>query len=63
MTPDKTFDCIAMKDAIQAQHAKDYASMSHEERWKTIEARLAASDDIIAQKWRKLSSRQQAATE
>lgn len=56
----KAFDCVAMKDAIQAQHAKDYAGMTDEERWETVERKLAASDDIVARKWRGLRERQEA---
>ena len=46
----KAFDCVAMKDAIQGQHANDYAGMTDEERWETVERKLAASDDIVARK-------------
>jgi len=56
----KAFDCVAMKDAIQGQHAKDYAGMTDEERWETVERKLAASDDIVARKWRGLRERQEA---
>ena len=57
----KAFDCVAMKDAIQAQHAEEYAAMTDEERWETVERKLAGSDDIVARKWRALRERQQAA--
>lgn len=50
----KKFDCVAMKDAIQEQHAREYAGMSPMERWAAVEAKLAASDDIVARKWRSL---------
>jgi len=56
----KAFDCVAMKDAIQAQHAEDYAGMTDEDRWEAVQRKLAASDDIVARKWRALRKRQQA---
>lgn len=50
----KTFDCLAMKDTIQAQNVQLYADMPDEERWQTVERRLAESDDMVARKWRAL---------
>lgn len=57
MRPKKVFDCIAMKEAIQAKHAKEYAGMTDEERWATVESKLAESEDIVAEKWRSLRER------
>ncbi len=62
MGSQKDFDCVAMKDAIQAQHAKDYAGMTDEKRWKLIESNLAKPDDSVARKWRQLHASQHAAS-
>ena len=58
----KTFDCLAMKDVIQAENAQLYAEMPDEERWQSVERRLAESDDIVARKWRALCKRHAAET-
>lgn len=60
MKSKKAFDRVAMKDAIQAQHAKDYAGLSGEKRWQAVAAKLATSDDAVARKWRDLGERRHA---
>lgn len=50
----KSFDCVAMKDAIQLRRAQQYAGMTPHQRWQAVEAALAASDDAVARKWRSL---------
>jgi hypothetical protein len=57
MRPKKAFDCVAMKDAIQRKHAEKYEGMTDEERWGTVERKLAGSKDIVAEKWRSLRER------
>jgi hypothetical protein len=57
MKAKKTFDCVAMKEAIQKKHAKEYEGMTDEERWLTVERKLAESEDIVAEKWRSLRER------
>jgi hypothetical protein len=54
MKPKKSFDCIAMKEETQGKHAKEYEGMTDEERWETVERKLAESDDIVARKWRSM---------
>jgi len=54
MKQSKSFDCVAMKDAIQEHLARKYAGMAPSERWKAVEEWLATSDDIVARKWRSL---------
>jgi len=53
----KEFDCIEMKDAIQAEIYRDYANMTSAERWADVRRILATSDDPVAQKWRSLRER------
>ena len=57
----KTFDCVAMKDAIQRQLAATYAELTPMERWKSVEEWLATSDDAVARKWRSLPDVQSSA--
>lgn len=54
MTKSKKFDCIQMKDAIQARHTQEYKEMTPAERWKIVERNLAVSNDKVARKWRSI---------
>lgn len=55
MKPKKTFDCIAMKDAIQAKLAKEYEGLTDAERWRRVEEKLATSNSAAARKWREIA--------
>ena len=50
----KAFDCVEMKNRIQAERAKEYAGLSEEEIAARRIAALAASDHPAAQFWRRL---------
>jgi len=56
MPEKKAFDCVDMKNQIQAQHAVEYAGLSDEERWALVAHKLATSDDAIARKWREITA-------
>ncbi len=51
----KEFDCVAMKDAIQAQHAKEYAGLSQDEIRRRIQEKLETSEHPAAVWWRRIS--------
>jgi hypothetical protein len=50
----KTFDCVEMKNAIQAQQRREWKGLSDEEMRRRIQKRLQTSDDPLARKWRRL---------
>ena len=52
----KPFDCVEMKNRIQAALAEKYAGLSDQERFERIERELNTSDDEVARWWRKMSS-------
>lgn len=53
----KKFDCVAMKDTIQAQHAKEYAGLSPDEIRQRVQQKLETSDHPAAAWWRSISSK------
>ena len=58
MARKKDFDCVEMKNAIQARRRQQYEGLSDEEVRKRIDAELATSDDPVARKWRKIAERE-----
>lgn len=50
----KQFDCVEMKNQIQAQMQKEYEGLTDEEVRRRIRHRLETSDSIVAQKWRRM---------
>ena len=52
MKKTKTFDCVEMKNKIQARLAEEYRGLTDEERRRKIAHELASSDDPVARKWR-----------
>jgi hypothetical protein len=50
----KTFDCVEMKNRIQAELLKEREGMTDEEVRAEIKRRLETSNSPIAQWWRKL---------
>ena len=52
MKKTKTFDCVEMKNKIQAQLAAEYRGLTDEERRRRIADELATSDNPVARKWR-----------
>ena len=59
----KGFDCVAMKNDVQARVQEDYAGLSDEQERARMAQELSTSDDVVARKWRRLRERQQAAAE
>ncbi|HPO15450.1 MAG TPA: hypothetical protein PLI09_18555 [Candidatus Hydrogenedentes bacterium] len=53
----KEFDCVAMKETIQAQHAKEYADLSQDEIRKRVQQKLETSEHPAAVWWRRISSK------
>ncbi len=58
MKKQKQFDCVQMKNAIQARRRQEYAGLTDEQVRERIAQRLADSDDIVARKWRKITNRE-----
>ena len=61
MKAKKKFDCVEMKNTIQARRHKEHEGLSDEEIRKRIERRLTASDDTVACKWRRIADHEKAA--
>lgn len=53
----KTFDCVAMKENVQAQHAKEYAGLSQNEIRLRVQRKLETSEHPAAAWWRRISSK------
>ena len=62
MKPKKTFDCVEMKNAIQARLRKQREGLTDEEVRRQIAEFLATSDDIVARKWRRIGQLQHEAS-
>jgi len=54
MIKHKTFDCVEMKNTIQARLQKEYEGLTPEEVRQRRRAKVEASDDPLARKWRRL---------
>lgn len=61
MKKKKAFDCVEMKNAIQAQHLGEREGLSDNEVRQRITERLAMSDDPVAGKWRRIGELQKTA--
>jgi hypothetical protein len=57
----KEFDCVRMKDEIQARLARQWRGLTDEEIRERIRRKLATSKSPIAQLWRKLQARDEKA--
>jgi sRNA-binding protein len=57
MKATKTFDCVAMKNAVQAKLRKEMAGMTDEEQRAYIRRKLQTSDSPVARLWRELNAR------
>jgi len=51
----KTFDCVAMKNEIQARLRAEREGMSDEEVRELVRRRLETSDSPVAQLWRQIA--------
>ncbi|MFH0979984.1 MAG: hypothetical protein V2A79_00410 [Planctomycetota bacterium] len=61
MVDPASIDCVAIKNAIQAQHLRERQGLTDEQVRRQIQERLATSDDVVARKWRRLGVREQSA--
>jgi hypothetical protein len=52
----KTFDCVQMKDEIQARLLSEREGIGEEEARALIRHRLATSGSPVAQLWRRLAA-------
>ncbi|MCX5739919.1 MAG: hypothetical protein NTZ61_15750 [Proteobacteria bacterium] len=53
----KEFDCVRMKDEIQARLMREYKGMTDKQIRERIRQKLATSQTPIAKLWRKLQAR------
>jgi len=58
MKPPKSFDCVEMKNVIQAQLLQERAGMTDEEEGARIEHELRTGKDPLALLWRELVARE-----
>ena len=61
MKKTKKFDCVRLKDKIQARLTRQWRGLTDEEIRERIRQELATSDSPIAQLWRKLPARKEEA--
>jgi hypothetical protein len=61
MKKEKAFDCVAVKNQIQARHRAEWEGLTDEEIRRRVRERLGESNDPVARKWRQLE-RQPAVT-
>ena len=54
----KTFDCVAMKNEIQAKLLRERAGMPDAEVNALVQERLRTSKSPVAQLWRRLTAAQ-----
>ena len=52
MPQEKTFDCVEMKNRIQAEIARENEGLTDDERRARLRHELETSDDPLARKWR-----------
>jgi hypothetical protein len=57
MTKAKTFDCVRMKDEIQARLLREWRGLTDEEIQRRSARKLATSQNPIAKLWRELEAR------
>jgi hypothetical protein len=61
MTKGKKFDCVKMKNEIQARLAEEYRGLTDEQVQDLIHHKLATSNSPIARLWRKASGEREVA--
>ncbi|MDZ4860148.1 MAG: hypothetical protein SGI88_14310 [Candidatus Hydrogenedentes bacterium] len=52
--PTKDFDCVEMKNRIQAEMLKEFNGITDEEIRQRINDMLETSDSLVARKWREI---------
>lgn len=53
----KRFDCVALKDRLQAEQAREWRGLTDEQIRRRIRRRLARSKSPVARLWRYLEAR------
>ena len=61
MKREKSFDCVKMKDEIQAALLKEHEGMTDDQRHAAMERAIAVSDAPAARFWRQITARHPAA--
>jgi len=61
MKKTKKFDCVRLKDEIQARLTRQWRGLTDKEIRERIQQELATSKSPIAQLWRKLEARDEKA--
>lgn len=51
----KRFDCVSIKDELQAKLNQEYDGLDNEEIRRRAQRKLAASDSPVAKLWRSLA--------
>jgi hypothetical protein len=60
MKSEKAFDCLKMKDDIQASLSKKWAGLTDEQIRERMHQDLTTSDDAVARWWRSVDQAGQA---
>jgi len=63
MKKNKSFDCVEMKNAIQAKLQKEYEGLTSEQVREKRQKKLATSEKDVALKWRRLAQSESAKEE
>lgn len=61
MTPEKSFDCIAYKRAVQGRHVAETQGFTARQKTERRRRWLMESNHPVAQLWRKMNTRQKPA--
>ena len=54
MIPAKTFDCVEMKNRIQARLDEQYRGLTDDEIWECIKSKAATSESPVWKWWREM---------
>jgi hypothetical protein len=60
MKSEKAFDCLKMKDDIQASLSKKWAGLTDDEIRERMYRELDSAEDVVAQWWRSIGQTEQA---
>jgi len=52
----RPFDCVEMKDRVQAKVAEELAGLTDDQVRRRLADELAAGNDAVARKWRELTA-------
>jgi len=59
MKREKAFDCLNMKDEIQASLGRKWAGLTDEEVRERMRQELATSEDVVSRWWRSIGQAEQ----